>query len=158
MSGQRALEARRSCLAVARPWWIVFAVTLFLGLNKQLDLQTLLIELGRNLSLSHGWFDSRRSVQFAFVLASGIIALGTALYVLCRYRTFWSAHRPVTVGLALVACYCLLRVAEINHVLVTAPAAEDTRFWPAKLAGIGLMIWGSAPRIAVGVQTEQSKS
>jgi hypothetical protein len=147
MSGRRALEAARDSPALGvdvQPWWIIFAIAFLLGVNKQLNLQTLFMDLGRDLSVSYGWFESRRSVQAAFVIASGILGLIAALFALLGYRTFWFAHRRMSVGLALVACYCLLRIAEINHVPIGADDGKDTRLWPIKLAGIGLMLWGAA--------------
>jgi hypothetical protein len=157
MSGRRALEAARDSRTPAvevNSWWIISAFTLFLGLNKQLNLQTLFIDLGRNLSVSHGWFESRRSVQFAFVFASGILGLIAIFFALLRYRTYWRGHRCVSGGLALVAFYCLLRIAEINHVAITTGDEKDTRLWPIKLAGIGLMLWGTGPGSRSGRQKE----
>jgi hypothetical protein len=44
-----------------------------LGVNKQLDLQTLLGDVGRSVSTAQGWYDKRRAVQAVFVLVFAII-------------------------------------------------------------------------------------
>lgn len=52
----------------ARGFWAVVAVlTLFLAVNKQLDLQTALTATGRCLSHAQGWYGMRRLVQLAFI-------------------------------------------------------------------------------------------
>jgi hypothetical protein len=46
-----------------------------LGVNKQLDLQSALTELGRILATDGGWYDSRHRVQRVFILAVGSAAV-----------------------------------------------------------------------------------
>ena len=56
-----------------RRFLLFFAGSMFaLGINKQLDVQTWLTNVGRDISKAHGWWDNRRVAQ-AIVLA-GIIA------------------------------------------------------------------------------------
>ena len=51
-------------------FWAGTAVLLILlGLNKQLDLQTLLTEAGRWMARQEGWYGSRRIAQAAFIVA-----------------------------------------------------------------------------------------
>ena len=60
-------EARNQRL-LAR-FWLVACVTLTaLGINKQLDLQSLFTQLLRDAARLQGWCDRRRSYQFAFVV------------------------------------------------------------------------------------------
>jgi hypothetical protein len=61
----------------------VFAFLLVvLGLNKQLDCQTLIIQVGRHLALAHDWYAYRRLVEKA--VAVGIALVG--LFALARLR------------------------------------------------------------------------
>ena len=53
------------------PWWGLVAVLLFLGINKWLDLQTLLMGLGRAVSGTAGWYQHRRAVEAVFNDDSG---------------------------------------------------------------------------------------
>jgi hypothetical protein len=59
----------------AQSRWPLFA----LGINKQLDLQTALTELGRVLALSQGWYEQRQVVQFWFIAALAATCLLLAL-------------------------------------------------------------------------------
>jgi hypothetical protein len=48
--------------------WFLFAAFLFLlGLNKQLDLKTLLDSIGRTVLTSRGWSENRRAAQAALI-------------------------------------------------------------------------------------------
>src|ERR1041385_1829152 len=49
-------------------WFVFAAVLFFLGINKQLDLQTLLIQAGREVALAESWYQFRRPVQLVFVM------------------------------------------------------------------------------------------
>ncbi|HVZ33497.1 MAG TPA: hypothetical protein VG963_13790, partial [Polyangiaceae bacterium] len=55
-------------LLLARFWGLVLAAMILLGINKQLDLQTLFTEIGRDLAHAQGWYETRRRYQVAFIL------------------------------------------------------------------------------------------
>ena len=61
---RRAGANRRS----SAPGWLMLAIALvLLGINKQLDLQILLTEIGRSLAQHYGWYQQRRTIQTAFI-------------------------------------------------------------------------------------------
>ena len=61
-----------------RLFWLSLVLVLScLAVNKQLDLQSLLTALGRCLSRTQGWYDSRRAVQQDFIVALGGLAAGS---------------------------------------------------------------------------------
>ena len=51
-----------------RIWWCVSVLFTVLGINKQLDLQTALTELGRIIAQHQGWYAHRQTVQLAFIV------------------------------------------------------------------------------------------
>ena len=59
-------------------WRLMMAGMIALGINKQLDLQSAMTELGRLIALEQGWYGNRRQVQEAFIVAVPIVGL-TAL-------------------------------------------------------------------------------
>ena len=69
--GQNGAGGKASCVI----WRLLALGLLFLGINKQLDLQTLLIDLGRQAALAGGWSGERRRVQLA-VCAVLALAVG----------------------------------------------------------------------------------
>ena len=55
--------------------WNALAVgLLLLGINKQLDLQTALTELGKILAARQGWYEHRQRVQIDFII--GVVLVG----------------------------------------------------------------------------------
>jgi hypothetical protein len=59
-------------------WRLMLVGMIALGINKQLDLQSALTEMGRILAHEQGWYANRRQIQEAFIVAVFIVAL-TAL-------------------------------------------------------------------------------
>lgn len=103
--------ARRATL------WLLLAVALFgLGINKQLDLQTLLTELGRAAAYAGGWYERRRVVQAIFIaLVFGFGLLGVALlWWLTRgeLRDF----RLTLAGFAVLTAFVVIRAASFHNV------------------------------------------
>src|SRR5688572_10329560 len=75
-------EARRE-----RTMWLLLAfLFVALGVNKQLDLQSAVTELGRMMARDEGWYAERREVQREFVafVALAAIAGATALVFVAR--------------------------------------------------------------------------
>ncbi len=56
-------------------WRVMMVGMIALGINKQLDLQSALTEVGRILAHEQGWYDNRRQVQEAFIFAVLILGL-----------------------------------------------------------------------------------
>jgi hypothetical protein len=120
--------------------WCGCATVLFcLGINKQLDVQTLLVEVGRQVAQATGWFEQRRLVQLvsALVLAAltGIMLLG----VTWKQRRFFKRNPLLLPGIMLVAGYVLLRIATIDHVDKLAGLELEDQPWPAALELSGLL-------------------
>jgi len=128
-----------------RAWRSIAAAFLALGVNKQLDLQTALTEAGRVLAQFQGWYDQRRAVQVAFIVAVAITCLIAAI-ILVR----WAYKAPAATWLALtgsvmVIGYVLIRAASFHHV----DRFIHERFlgfrwnWILEMGGIGVVLVAS---------------
>ena len=87
-----------------------------LGLNKQLDLQTSLIILGRYVADQAGLHNYYRQIQLFFFVG---LLVGSTVAVAVNFkmlRAFWSAHPWVATGFGLVITYALIRAGSIDHV------------------------------------------
>src|SRR6201989_3401528 len=78
-------------------WHAILILFVGLGINKQLDLQTALTELGRMAAFYLGWFEERRTIQLWFVVA---VALVCILFATALLRS--SRNAPIPTRLALV--------------------------------------------------------
>ena len=129
-----------------RRFWIAVAVLLgLLALNKQLDLQSILTEIGRCTAGSQGWYENRRNVQrdFIYTLAGigALLAIFLFVYLGGTIRRVW----PAVFGLLLVGGFVLLRAVSFHHVdRVLYLRLGDLRIVSLlELAGIIFIIWGA---------------
>jgi hypothetical protein len=98
-------------------FWLILAATMFaLGWNKQLDLQILLTQIGREISRSGGWYSQRRPLQAAFAISCA------ALGVICAVaglRSIWGQKRPAYVaylGVIFLLTFITIRAASFHHI------------------------------------------
>ena len=101
--------------------WIWLGVVLsVLGLNKQLDLQTLLIKLGRQIAGKENLSANRAGLHVLFFL--GFILAFIALFVAVRFRLpghigrFGRQLPWAAGGCAMVCAYIVIRAASIDRV------------------------------------------
>ena len=108
---------RRQPRGPGRTFWAVIAgLMLFLGLNKQLDLQTALTQAGRCLAHAQGWYDQRRVVQAAFIL--GLLAASVMALLLARrmLRGSLRGNRLALIGLTVLTAFVMVRAVGFHHV------------------------------------------
>jgi hypothetical protein len=97
-------------------WLVIAVVLLFLGLNIQLDLQTLLIQAGRHVAIADGWYDERRTLQKIFFIVLAVVIPGAILMAGWKSRSFLKRHVLVLPGCILLAAFVLIRAATFDHV------------------------------------------
>lgn len=96
--------------------WLCLAIVFFaLGINKQLDLQSALTEVGRVLAREQGWYELRKSIQIYCVI--GIAVAGVfALALLARWSRGGSAAAWCALGGSIVLfTFILMRAASFHH-------------------------------------------
>ena len=97
-------------------WRALLTGLVFLGVNKQLDLQSALTEIGRILADKHGWYADRHQLQMAFI--AGIALMGLTLFAATLQLT-WGAPAPtrwaMLGGVGLVV-FVVIRAASFHHV------------------------------------------
>jgi hypothetical protein len=97
--------------------WLCLAIfLLLLGINKQLDLQTLFTEIFRDLANAHGWYEQRRKVQIFFIAMVGI-TMSVALILLRMYLyEAWRKHKLIWYGMFFLCTFIISRAASFHHV------------------------------------------
>jgi len=122
--------------------WRGLALALcFLGINKQLNLQTLLIVLGRHWAFAAGWYSHRRTAQLAFALAFGLGLGWLLVWLKMRHGGFFRQNRPVLWGLLVLAFFVALRSSTINHAneLLGLGSNDKEWTWALEIAGSTLI-------------------
>lgn len=97
-------------------WTLVAFAMLFLGVNKQLDLQSMLTAAGRCLSQLQGWYEERRAFQRNFIIG---LLIATSLFLcagLWLMRGRLLRNGIALTGFALVATFVAVRAVGFYHV------------------------------------------
>jgi hypothetical protein len=138
-------EARRG----RRIWFSVALLMVFLCINKQLDLQSLITDVGRALANREGWYAQRRIVQRWFVLAVAIAGTVTLAVLAWRLRAFFRERILLLVGLTLLLTFIVIRAASFHHVdvLIMSRVFGLRINWILELGGIALIALGTARSI-----------
>lgn len=127
-----------------RLWATLALVLLALGINKQLDLQSLFTQVGRDLALAQGWYQERRLVQGAFIgaLAMGALALGWWL----RTELREPAQRLAGLGLCVLLAFVVMRAASFHHMdqLINFSLAGVRMNWVLELSGLVIILVASS--------------
>jgi hypothetical protein len=140
------LAAARSTGRERRFWYIAAVALLFLGFNKQLDLQADLTDYARDAARSEGWYGLRRDVQGIFILIIGLAALGCGMLLWLWLRnSAWSVKAGV-IGLVTLLAFIFVRAASFHHIdrWVTFNIAGLRSGWWLELLGIGITAVGAA--------------
>jgi hypothetical protein len=149
-------RASRSGLINRRVKWFwtgLTALLVFLGFNKQLDLQTALTFIGRDMAKSEGWYSHRRVVQGIFVAViglGGIAGCAGLFYVFRReLKRLWQA----LAGVAFLVCFIVIRAASFHHVdqfLTSGPVRMN---WILELGSIAAIAWPAWRSLKSGSDT-----
>jgi hypothetical protein len=139
-------EARRE-----RTVWRALSVTMaVLGVNKQLDLQSAVTEIGRIIVRGEGLYDERRELQELFIGAVALAAVVAAVALLVlAWRTSRQA-RTAILGAMLVFAFVVIRAASFHNIdRLLGVEWLGLRFnWVAELSGIFIVLGAAFSRFA----------
>ena len=107
---------RATGLASARFWSVLAVGLTMLGVNKQLDLQTAVTEIGRILARQQGWYDHRRWVQMAFIVLVILIVAMACRWLLRAAAADLSRLWLAVVGAAVLGAFVAIRASSFHHV------------------------------------------
>ena len=112
-------SSRRDILSarVQRPFWLITTIFLVvLGINKQLDLQSLLTAIGRTLAKGEGWYGRRRTAQYTFILCISATGAITSIVGLWAFRKGGAWVRLALPGLITLIAFVVIRAVSFHHV------------------------------------------
>jgi hypothetical protein len=131
-------------------WWLFAVVLVMLGINKQLNLQTLMIVIGRIIFNAAGWYGARRQAQLVFTVAFSAFSFG-ALVLLWRYcGAFFRQNQLVLAGAIVLVLFVVMRAASINHAVALRlfNFNDDQWAWILEISGSLLIAAGALRRTA----------
>ena len=119
-------------------WFSICILMILLGINKQLDLQSLFTEIGRQVASHQGWMEQRRLVQFWFIVCLGSAAI-LSFSLLATLRTdLFRRHKMAFAGLFFLVLFIMIRAVGFHHVdKMLGSTFLDLRMnWLFELGGI----------------------
>lgn len=143
-------DDRRGRPGSSRFWMVLAGLLVALGINKQLDLQSLVTQIGRDLVGRWGLYSGRRELQIGFIAAVAMAcALGLSGFLWAarrRMRTRW----PAVAGMIFILGFVMIRAASFHHVdaLLAARLGGLKWNWILELGGIGVVA-SAAFRVAL---------
>ncbi|MBN1653698.1 MAG: hypothetical protein JXA30_07970 [Deltaproteobacteria bacterium] len=147
----RAPGEGRNRDGLTRTWWVITSMLIFLGLNKQLDLQSLITQLGRQLAVEQGWYENRRALQRLFIMAIASAGITTLLLGGWILRRHLRSLALVFIGLTTLVTFIVIRAGSFHHVdsLLGYRIVGLRMNWLLELGGlaiVGLGAWRQRDR------------
>lgn len=130
-------------------WYALGGGLLLLGINKQLDLQSAMTEVGRLVATHQGWYESRRAFQAWFIALIGALALVAGVMLALMTRKMPASTRITATGCLLLLAFVIIRAASFHHadVLISHAAAGLKVNWILEIGSL-LIIGAGAIRRA----------
>lgn len=128
--------------ARAAAFWLVLGILLLLlGVNKQLDLQSLITEIGRISARAQGWYEIRRLVQVAFIGAVTLLALVIVVAALRLLTGLLGQLWLPVMGMAILLVFVLVRATSFHamDLLINTSFLGAKMNWLLELGGIALV-------------------
>ena len=135
--------------------WSLFSILLLLlAVNKQLDFQTALTEIGRILARKDGWYESRAQVQRAFVggLCGFSLVCVVSLWLLLRGLS--PAVKMAATGMCFVGVFVLVRASSFHRVdeFLGERLVHLRMNWLLEMGGILVMLAAALLRLRAVAQ------
>jgi len=105
-------KADRGCFLF---WSMVSVLMILLGINKQLDIQSLFTEVGRHIARHQGWTEQRRVLQFWFIVFLGTASMASFLLFIFIMRDLFRQFMLAFIGLFFLISFIMIRAASFHH-------------------------------------------
>jgi hypothetical protein len=122
-------------------WLLIALLFSALGINKQLDLQSLFTELGRELAKNGGWYAQRRAFQAAFIASIALASAVSAAFLMLWAKRLGRAQVAAMLGTCFVLAFVVIRAASFHHIdAFLARSIFGAKWnWVFEIAGISVV-------------------
>jgi hypothetical protein len=123
-------------------FWLALAILMVaLGINKQLDLQSLATQIGRDVIRAWGLYSERRELQSGFIVAVALMCAGALVAFLWAARRTLKMRWPAIAGMLFILGFVVIRAASFHHVdAFLAARLGGLRWnWILELGGIAVV-------------------
>jgi hypothetical protein len=122
-------------------WRVISILFIALAINKQLDLQTALTELGRMVASEQDWYGRRRTVQLWFIIGVALTCAFIAVILLISARKPPAPTWLALTGMMTVLSFILVRAASFHHIdrFVGDRILRSNWHWLLEMTGIAVV-------------------
>lgn len=127
-------------------WGMMALGLFFLGINKQLDIQSWFTAVIKRIARTQGWFDLGQQVQILFIVGLALVSLVLLMAGIWFFRHVWRQYWLLGLGLVFIARFVIVRAATFYG--VTLP--ELSRFtggirinWILEIGGASIITLGA---------------
>jgi len=98
-----------------RFWYILTIVVFILGINKQLDVQMLLADIGRTYSQAYGWYNTRRPFQIQFISFFTSLATGFVILIGYALKNIWRRVCLPLLGVSILFGFVIIKASSLHR-------------------------------------------
>lgn len=140
-------------------WGVMSLLMLWLAVNKQLDLQTLLTEVGRQIARHQGWMEQRRIVQFWFIVFFSALATAGFLASVFFMRNLFRRFILAFIGVFFLLSFIIIRAASFHHIdeILQSRILHLRMNWILELSGIFIIIANAVKDIRSKPQQDKGR-
>lgn len=158
-SDQLEAAAQRS---LGRFWLLIGVSMVGMGANKQLDLQSLLIQIVRDRALRDGWYHDRGQYRLKVFALALVVGLAVAAALLYAFRHILRRVALALVGVALLALFVAVRATRLddsdNIGTTTRPHALLEIIGISVIIGAALRTWRARPVTGAAVSVDDDSA
>ena len=96
-------------------WFLLMILLIFLGVNRQFDLQSYVTAAARCSAHLGGWYEDRRPWQVLFILLLGVLLICAARSLPRYLRGAMSHNRWAIIGALFLLAFILLRASSFHY-------------------------------------------
>lgn len=127
-----------------RIWAVLVLFTASLGINKQLDFQTSVINLARRVLHALSLDEYKKVVGLLVLASAALVLFGVVVAWIYYFRRTHRDTRLALIGSGIVLFYTILRAAQFAHIR-RGRVTPETWDIAIELLGLVILIWAARP-------------
>ncbi|MDM3870662.1 hypothetical protein QSV34_04785 [Porticoccus sp. W117] len=152
------------CKSVSSPkryryFWLCSGILLlFLSVNKQLDLQSLLTDIGRQIVVINDWVDKKHLIQKSFIVVIASLGALGFLLIFMLYKSYFRFLSGALLGFTFLLVFILVRASSFHgmDVLISSSWYGIKVNWLLELSGIMAIFLNALYLLVYGIMPAKS--
>jgi len=122
-------------------WLFLTFFLIALGINKQLDLQSLLTQIGKGIAIEQGLYKDRHIVQAGFIILIGLLGVTALTFLIKTYRNTNFSIKTALTGCVILFSFILIRASSFHHmdIFINMKLVGVKMNWLLELGGLAII-------------------